>query len=228
MPTATGAASFLGLCGDASNENKTQGEAKTTPTCNAPHHTSKTNGTGTRPPRRPPTQQQDRSDRSNSNRIEPGACLALLPPPAKWWSGGGESTWNFSLKNQNQNHRGNKEFVPHVRFPSSLSLMFLHLPPSAEVEVEPQPTESPLASPPACRQQPVSHTPRKAGAGARTRSIDRSIHESSSPRTLAVCIVLVPLPTRASVFTRHQPASDTVLLPATAMHATLLNGCYCR
>lgn len=69
---------------------------------------------------------------------------------------------------------------------SVLSLMFVHLPPSAEVEVEPQPTESPLASPPARCQQPVSHTPRKAGRVVSSRpqaqghEPDRSIAPSMS------------------------------------------------
>lgn len=222
------------MCGDASNENKTQGEAKTTPTCNAPHQQDQRNGDT---PAAPPLAPQDRSDRSNSkplaetfrSRSLPCPAAASANQPAKWWArASGESTWNFSLKNQNQNHRGNKEFVPHVRFPSSLSCSFISLPPRRWKWSRSRPSHhSPRRLLAANNQSPTLHarpavSSRLVRRRRGTNPIDRSIHESSSPRTLAVCIVLVPLPTRASVFTRHQPASDTVL------HATLLNGCYCR
>jgi len=212
MPTATGAASFLGLCGDAWNENKTQGEAKTTPTCNAPHQQDQRNGDTPAAPPTHPTTRSIGSIQFQSNRTRSLPCPAAAASQVVEWR------WRIDMEflaEKSKSKSPGEQGICSARPLSVLSLSCSFSGAAADRVTT-------------RRQQPVSHTPRKAGAGARTRSIDRSIHESSSPRTLAVCIVLVPLPTRASVFTRHQPASDTVLLPATAMHATLLNGCYCR
>ena len=170
----------------------------------------------------------------------------------------GESTWNFSQKNQN--HRGNKEFVPHVRFPSSSCSV--RSSPSAEVEVEPTgprhhsprptgrvSTNSGLASPPARCQQPVSHTPRKAAVSSRLVRRRRGIHESS-PRTRKGTEGSQPKyptqPRRSGTYRAtkrlpfvsyhhyqpgracHRATRQQAHGTATAMHATLLHCCYCR